>query len=93
VPPLPPCPDGFSEHASGYWSKPDQKGSTGHNNSVAGCGAACAAKQGCEAFEVYDPELVTEPMAAGGSACYTFSDGLGQFTRDMRGLVRTCVRN
>ncbi len=36
---------------------------------------------------------VTEPITAGGSACYTFSNGLGQFTRDLRGLIRTCVRS
>ena len=58
VPPLPTCPAGFTAHASGYWANPDQKASGGHGKSVARCGAYCAAKAGCAAFEVYDPEQV-----------------------------------
>ena len=92
VPPLPPCPAGFVNHSSGYWSEPDQKAPGGHSKSVDACGAYCASKVGCTAFEVYDPEQVTEPSSKGGSACYTFSNGLKNFVSDSRGLIRTCVK-
>jgi hypothetical protein len=93
LPPLPPCPAGFTEHASGYWANPDQKASGGHAKSVADCGVYCAGKGGCKGFEVYDPNDVTEPSSVGGSACYTYSNGLAAFTPDQRGLIRTCVSN
>ena len=67
--PLPPCPAGFTLHASGYWANPDQKGSTGHGKNVTACGAFCLSKAGCAAYEVYDPWQVTEPISSGGSAC------------------------
>ena len=35
---------------------------------------------------------VTVPSTSGGSACYTFSNGLDSFTADKRGLIRTCVK-
>jgi hypothetical protein len=92
VPPLPPCPTGFTNHSSGYWADPDQKTAAGHSKSVAECGSYCAAKPGCTAFEVYDPGQVTEPSSKGGSACYTFSNGLKNFLPDSRGLIRTCVK-
>ena len=77
----------------GYWGDADQKGPAGHSKSVAECGAYCAAKAGCAAFEVYDPAQATEPSSRGGSACYTFSSGLKGFVSDRRGLLRTCVKN
>eukprot|EP00039_Didymoeca_costata_P002889 m.63538 g.63538 ORF g.63538 m.63538 type:complete len:571 (-) comp11584_c0_seq1:18-1730(-) len=93
VPPLPSCPAGYVNHSSGYWADPDQKQSEGHSMTVEQCGDLCNSKQGCLAFEVYDPSQVTEPQSRGGSACYTFSSGLKPpFTQDMRGLIRTCTK-
>jgi hypothetical protein len=81
------------DHPSGFWANPDQKTPRGHSKSVPACGALCASMPGCRAFEVYDPGCRTEPIAQGGSACYTFSHGLGlPFHHDSRGLIRTCVR-
>ena len=90
IPPLPPCPVGFSNHSSGYWQSPHLVGA---GMTVAQCGAACAAEKGCAAFEVYDPARVTEPSSAGGSSCYTFSKLDASFKADKRGLIRTCVRS
>jgi hypothetical protein len=93
VPPYPPCPPGFANHSSGFWSNADQKPAQEKGVSVAACGAQCAAKKGCVGFEVYDPMQVTEPFVRGGSSCYTFTNELKQpFTNDMRGLIRTCVK-
>ena len=93
APPLPPCPAGFASHASGYWANADEKTPTGHSKNVSECGAFCLSKTGCAGYEVYDPWCVTEPSSRGGSACYTFSNGLGlPFTADNRGLIRTCVK-
>ena len=76
-----------------YWAHPDQTGSIGHSMTVAACGALCGAKPACLAFNVYDPNQVTQPLSAGGSACYTYSTTrLASFTNDARGLIRTCVK-
>ena len=92
LPPLPPCPAGYTPHASGYWADADQKKPRGHSWTVAQCAAYCTTLKHCMAFEVYDPNQVTEPSTEGGSACYTFSNGLGSFVADKRGLIRTCVK-
>ena len=91
--PLPPCPADWSQHASGYWQNPDQRQPTGHSMNITACAALCQARPGCSAFEVYDPWCSTEPASGGGSACYTFSKGLGlPFHPDDRGLIQTCVK-
>ena len=35
-----------------FWADADQKTPSGHNKTVADCGAYCSAKAGCQAFEV-----------------------------------------
>eukprot|EP00937_MAST-01D_sp_MAST-1D-sp2_P004905 g4905.t1 len=92
VPPLPPCPAGFSTHASGYWSRPDQPDRQLRNTSVAACAARCAANASCVGFEVYDPMEVTLPAEEGGSCCYTAGADAGAFVPDRRGLIRTCLK-
>jgi hypothetical protein len=89
VPPLPPCPAGFSNHSSGYWKAPDAEAD---GTTIEACGAKCTAMGlACKGFEVYDTWSVTKQMQGGG--CYTYSHGLQlPFTADARGLVRTCVR-
>lgn len=47
----------------------------------------------CKGFSVYDPAMVTEPAARGGSACYTYSTTLAKFVDDKRGLIRACVKS
>lgn len=93
VPPLPPCPAGYTSHISGYWANPDQTPGSNAGVSVVGCGAQCDKKKGCVGFEVYDPAQVTEPSSRGGSSCFTFTSKLKMpFTDDERGLIRTCVK-
>jgi hypothetical protein len=88
VPPLPPCPSGYTNHSSGYWSNPVQPTPGLVGKTVAQCAAACG--PGCKGFEVYDPEGVTVPQ----SGCYTYETQLKlPFTADARGLIRTCVKS
>lgn len=79
------CPDGFFEHASGYWAN-----SRPHTNAtqpaagVAACGKRCSADAQCVAFEVYDPTNLQQ--------CHTFDKVMAPPFTPYANML-TCVKN
>ena len=80
TPAAPPCPAGYTAHASGFWANYARVPAS---KSVPQCAALCSATRECLAFEVFEPH--------GASTCYTFDGTLAPpFTPDNR--IHTCVK-